>query len=242
MVARRLTGLVLAAGAVAVGALAAVAAGAPATVPAIALRTPLPTVVRINQSVTVSGHVIGLSGSPRVALELARTQPTARTARTADWIMLAATPVNQNGRFRLRWRVAHGTAPGPIKLRVVALADHRIVAHTAAMQSFIGPAAVYCKPPSPPGSVPPGDGWIVGGLYGRGGAYPGIYACSSSAYKVSVSDKAGTTVTRESVPALHSYTLVLPAGTYTLTSGVCHGQARVQAGRRTKANTYCDYP
>lgn|GEM_PF-4621202 len=79
-------------------------------------------------------------------------------------------------------------------------------------------------------------------MYGEGGAYPGEYACSSEPYTVTAENHGGDVAASERVAARHSYTLVVPAGSYTLRSGACSGSATVRAGRRTTADTYCRYP
>ena len=91
-------------------------------------------------------------------------------------------------------------------------------------------------------NVPVGDGWITGGLYGEGGPYPGFDECSSEPYTETATDGSGMVVSSQNVAARHSYTLVVPAGSYALKSGGCRGMATVKAGRETKANTYCLYP
>jgi hypothetical protein len=117
------------------------------------------------------------------------------------------------------------------------------LAVTSRSQTFVGSAAVYCKPPVPPAvNIPPSDGWIVGGLYEQGGPFPGILECSGAAYTVTAVNSSGTVRASQSVARRHSYTLVVPAGHYTLTSGGCRGTATVRAGRQTKADTYCDLP
>ncbi len=79
-------------------------------------------------------------------------------------------------------------------------------------------------------------------MYGEGGPFPGIYACSSRAYTVTATNRAGKVVASQHVARLHSYTLVVPAGKYGLASGDCHGSATVTAGKQSEANTYCLYP
>jgi hypothetical protein len=200
----------------------------------IVLSKPLPNVVRIAERVTVTGRVPTPPRGARVALE---------SARTANWRIVASTSMRGSGAFRLTWQIGKRTAPGPVKLRLVVIRRGLSLIRTAPLQSYVGPAAVYCKPPVPPAvNVPVGDGWIVGGVYGVGGAFPGIDACSSAAYTVTATDTSGAVVASETVAALHSYTLVVPAGSYTLTSGVCRGTATVTAGRETEADTNCDYP
>ena len=90
--------------------------------------------------------------------------------------------------------------------------------------------------------MPSGDGWITGGVYGEGGAFPGMDACLSQRYTIEALDSGGSVAARETVPGGHSYTLVMPSGSYTLMSGGCRGRATVRAGQQTKANTFCLYP
>lgn len=199
----------------------------------IKLREPLPEVVRIAQRVTVSGRVRHPSRGAQVGLEL---------ERTVHWRLVASTGLRGSGAFSLRWRVSK-IAPGPVQLRLALSSPGRPPITTAPVQSAIGPAAVYCKPPVPPAvNIPPGYGWITGGVYGQGGPFPGIFACSSSPYTVTAANSAGAVAASETVPALSSYTLVVPAGSYMLQSGDCRGTATVLAGRGTKADTDCDYP
>jgi hypothetical protein len=150
--------------------------------------------------------------------------------------------LRRRGAFSLRWRVSKTTATGPLKLRLTVIREGRLVVAGSPWQSFVGPAAVYCKPPAPRAvAIPAGDGWIVGGVYDQGGPFPGIYQCESAPYTVTATGASGVVV-RQNVAALHSYTLVVPAGSYMLASGACRGTATVTAGRRTQANTDCDFP
>jgi hypothetical protein len=126
---------------------------------------------------------------------------------------------------------------------VAALFGGQVVVTTPTYTILIGPAKVYCKPPVPPAMmIPVGDGWIVGGLYGEGGPAPGIFACSGDPYTVTATNSSGVVAASQHVAALHSYTLVVPAGKYSLAARGCHGQATVKAGRQTTANTYCLFP
>jgi len=200
----------------------------------IVLRKSLPNLVRVAQRVTITGRVRNPSRGDRVALEL---------ERTIHWRVVASTGLRASGAFSLHWQVQKRTATGPVKLRLVLRGRERPPLSTASVQSTVGPAAVYCEPPAPPAvDIPPGDGWISGGVYSQGGPFPGIYACAEKAYTVSATDAAGTVIASETFPALRSYTLVVPAGSYTLTSGACRGSATVTAGRETLADTDCDYP
>jgi hypothetical protein len=107
----------------------------------------------------------------------------------------------------------------------------------------VGPAFVRCSAPVPPAiNIPAGDGWIVGGLYDEGGPFPGIDECSSSGYTITATVADGTVAATQTVAGGHSYTLVVPAGKYTLNARFCRGQATVTAGRQTAANTICAFP
>lgn len=202
--------------------------------PTIVLRKPLPSVVRIGERLTVAGRVRMPPRAAQVALE---------SARSTHWRFVASTSLHRRGAFGLHWRVRKDTAIGPLNLRLVVVREGRLVVATSAWQSFVGSAAVYCKPPVPTAvNIPSGDGWIVGGVYSQGGPFPGFYACAGSPYTVTATNASGTAVASENVAALHSYTLVVPSGSYMLTSGSCRGLANVTAGRQTKADTYCDFP
>jgi hypothetical protein len=205
-----------------------------ATTAPIRLRGSLPGVVRIAQRVTVTGRVREPSRGARVELEL---------ERTVRWRVVASTGVPANGGFSLRWKVQTRIEIGPVKLRLILQARGRPVTSTAPVQSAVGSAAVYCRPPVPPAvNLPAGDGWIGGGVYTQGGPFPGIYACASAAYTITATNAGGAVVASQTFPALRSYTLVLPAGSYMLASGACRGMATVTAGRETKADTDCDFP
>lgn len=199
----------------------------------IRITKPLPAVIRVNQFVTVAGTVPGAPRGSQIALEL---------KRSAGWSSAASERVGKPGPFKLGWRVT-GRPYVEATYRVLVSRNRTVLAATPPKNVAIGPAAVYCKPPVPPAvNIPVGDGWIVGGLYGEGGPFPGIYACSSQPYTVTATNRAGAVVASQHVAALHSYTLVVPAGKYTLASDGCHGTATVTAGKQTKANTYCLYP
>jgi hypothetical protein len=202
--------------------------------PSITARKPLPSVVRIGQRLTVTGRVRLPPRGAQVALQ---------SARGSHWRVLASTTLRRSGAFSLHWRVGQGTAIGPLKLRLTVIREGRLLVAGSSWQSFVGPAAVYCKPAVPPAfAIPAGDGWIVGGVYSQGGPFPGIYRCDDAPYTVTATNASGTVVASQNVAALHSYTLVVPAGSYMLASGGCHGSATVTAGRQTQADTNCDFP
>ncbi len=209
------------------------AAGATAHKPSIALNAPLPSVVRIGQQVTVRGRVHGARHG-RAILE---------SSRGHGWTALSMDRVgSRGGAFEISWTVPSGTAIGPLSLRVVLVQATRLLAATATAHSAVGSAVVHCATPAPPSNVPAGDGWIEGGMYIIGGAYPGLDQCSSQPYTVTATDSAGHIAATEPVPADGSYTLVVPAGNYTLQAGGCRGSATVTSGQGTAADTNCLVP
>jgi hypothetical protein len=208
--------------------------------PSIMVNRPLIGLVRIGQRLTVTGRVRNAPRGLRIALQQAEW---ALFRSGGSWRVLASTTAGRHGAFRVSWRVRPGTAIGPLELRLVAIRKRWVVVAGSPWQSAVGSAAVYCRPAQPQaGVIPAGDGWIVGGVYDQGGAFPGIYQCAGSPYTVSATDASGKVLARQSVAALHGYRLVVPAGSYTLTSGSCRGVATVTAGRPTRADTDCDFP
>ena len=209
------------------------AASAPAHKPSISLSKTLPSVVRIGERVSLAGR---LTGAPR------RTQVMLEAKRTSRWTVLARAQFLE-GAFKLRWRVPNSAAIGPLSWEVVARTGDRVVASTPPAQAGVGPAAVYCAAPVPPAvDIPVGDGWIVGGLYFQGGPYPGILSCESQRYTITASTPSGAVAASQNIAGGHSYTLVLPAGSYTLKSNFCTGSATVTAGKQTHADTFCAVP
>jgi hypothetical protein len=218
--------------AVAAAVLTSVASGSPHAT--IKVTTPIPSSIRVGQQLVVKGVVRTVPKGTRVALE--------RQGTKGGWTIVAASFPGKHGGFRLDWRVT-GLAYRQATLRVAALFGGQVVVTTPTYTILIGPAKVYCKPPVPPATmIPVGDGWIVGGLYGEGGPAPGIFACSGDPYTVTATNSSGVVAASQHVAALHSYTLVVPAGKYSLAARGCHGQATVKAGRQTTANTYCLFP
>jgi hypothetical protein len=203
--------------------------------PSIRLARELPSVVRIGDTVTVAGRLApGRRDRPAIALQ---------GRRLRSWLTLARTRATRAGRFALRWPVRAGTLTGPFQLRVVALAGGRVLAATRPITVGVGPRFVRCAAPVSPGTVPAGDGWIVGGLYDEGGPFPGIDRCSSAEYTITATASDGSIAATQTVAGDHSYTLVVPAGTYALSAGnVCRGQATVDAGQQTQADTVCAFP
>ncbi len=228
----------IAAVALAAGVLTSVAGGQ--STPSLMLSKAIPGVIRIDQQLVVRGKITSGPAHTRIALELKGLNPGQN--RATHWNIVATTVPRADGRFVLQWRVT-GPANRLAAVRVVALHRGHVIAATPSYQTAIGPKKVFCAPPVPPATmIPVGDGWIVGGPYGEGGPFPGIYACLGDPYTVTATNSLGKVVATQHVAALHSYTLVVPAGRYSLAAGGCHGQATVRAGRQTTANTYCLYP
>jgi hypothetical protein len=207
----------------------------------IKLAQPLPSLVRVQQLVRVGGAVARAGRGSRVELELHPSLP----GPAHFWIVVGHTALGHHGRFELRWRVPDSQNVGPVALRVVAVTRGGAqIAATRAQSSAVGPPYVPCKPPVPPMvNIPVGDGWIVGGAYGIGGAFPGIDACLQQQYTVTATDANGKVQASQTVAGGHSYTLApLPAGKYTIRAGACMGSATVVAGKQTAANADCLYP
>jgi hypothetical protein len=195
--------------------------------PKVGLSKPLPALVRVGQHVVVRG---------RVAQAPAHTSAALQTRRQRQWTTVARASVGHHAAFRISWPVT-GSA-GPLLLRVAALRDGRVIAATHARQSAVGPRAVYCAPP-----VPPAVNIPVGCLYLDGGPFPGIFECEQQPYTIKAESSAGAVVASQQVAAGHSYTLVVPAGNYTLRASACgFGSATVTAGHQTRANTTCAVP
>lgn len=210
------------------------AASSPAAPPpSITLSAPLPSVVRVGSTLTVSGHVRHARGASRARLWL---------KRSTAWSPVAAAPIRR-GRFTLSWQVPSSQTPGLVSFRVSARSRGRVLARTKPVQSAIGPAPVLCAAPVPPAvNIPVGDGWIVGGRYNVGGPFPGIDVCDGDPYTVTATDANGVVRATQTVAGSHSYTLVVPAGQYTLNSDFCRGTATVAAGEQTQADTICAVP
>ena len=201
--------------------------------PAIALSVPLPSVVRVNQELRVSGRVSHAPSGTHAALE---------ELQAGSWHVLAKVRLRTRGHFALAWEVT-GPAYRSLTIRLAALRHHSVVAATPSHSSTVGPAAVYCAPPVPPATnIPVGDGWIEGGLYGEGGAYPGVDECISYTYTLTVMNSSGNVVATQQVGPKKSYTVVLPAGNYTLQGGCGSGSGTVTAGKQSVVNMYCLYP
>jgi hypothetical protein len=201
--------------------------------PSITLSAPLPSVVRVGSTLTVSGHVRHARAATRAQLWL---------GRSTTWSPVAATPIRRGG-FTLSWQVPSSQTPGLVSFRLSARSRRGVLARTKPVQSAIGPAPVLCAAPEPPAvNIPVGDGWIVGGRYNVGGPFPGIDVCDGDQYTVTATDPNGIVQATQTVAGGHSYTLVVPAGQYTLNSDFCRGTATVASGQQTQADTICAVP
>ena len=195
--------------------------------------------VRIGERLTVAGHVRRAPRPGRVALE---------SSTGNGWHVMASTALRRHGRFAVHWLVPNAMKPGPLKLRLILRRRSRLLAATPPRESAVGSSSggsspgAGCNSPAPPGTVPAGDGWIVGGLYTEGGRPPGTPRCAGAPYTVTATNLAGKVVTSQTVAADDSYTLVVPAGSYTLASGACRATATVAAGQQSNADVYCRFP
>jgi len=198
-------------------------------IPSVSIAPPLPEAVRGGTTVTVSGHVQNPPPGAVVVLE---------QKASSRWRVIVHGRI-QRAAFTLRWRPS---SAGSITVRAALRIDAHDVAVSAAAQVVVGQAPVYCAAPAPPAQVPAGDGWVVGGLYIEGGPFPGTHRCVAGDYTITVLDQAGNTVATQRVQGGQSYTLVLPAGSYALSSGFCRGAVTVAAGRQSRADTLCDVP
>jgi hypothetical protein len=198
-------------------------------IPSVSIAPSLPEVVRGGATVTVSGRVQNPPSGAVVVLE---------QKASSRWQVIVRGPIRRAA-FTLRW---HPSSAGRITVRAALRVREHDVAVSAAAQVLVGQAPVYCATPAPPAQVPPGDGWVVGGLYLEGGPYPGIHHCVAGDYTITVLDQAGNTVATQQVQDGQSYTLVLPAGSYALSSGFCRAAVTVTAGRESRADTLCDVP
>jgi hypothetical protein len=211
---------------------------------ALTLAHPLPTLVRVGQTLAVSGRVTGGRAGTSVELEYRGPQGQA----PQSWTVLAKASPARRGRFKLSWHVSQPRAFQQVLLRVAAVRRGKLVAASTPVQTLIGPANIRCATPVPPAvNIPAGYGWIEGGLYIAGGPAPGVYQCVSGPYTVTATNTAtGAVAATQTVAGGQSYTLVVPAGTYTLTTsnGVCPGSntATVAAGHGTLADSVCNVP
>lgn len=181
------------------------------------------------------GQVVAVSGSVDHRPARARIQLQART--TAAWHdLLTASFRGEN--FTVHWRV-HSRV---FQLRAVLLSGRHPIASSAVASLLVGSAIVRCHPAAAPAVLPAGDGWIEGGVYLRGGAAPGIDQCQSTSSTVTATSVSGYVVARQTLAGGDGYALVVPAGTYQLQDAECTGEATVIAGRRTVADTDCNFP
>jgi hypothetical protein len=223
--------------AIVVAAVAAItAANAPASAAsAITIRQLAGQRVQPGYGETVRlGQLIGVSGTAAHAPVHAQVQLQGRVI--SGWHALMAAPL-RGDRFTLRWRVR----TREFQLRVVLLSGRRRIATSAVASVLVGPAIVRCQPAAPPADLPAGDGVIEGGVYLQGGPAPGMDQCQSSPSAVTATSASGYVVS-QNLAGGDGYALVVPAGAYRLQDGECTGQATVVAGRRTVADTDCDFP
>jgi hypothetical protein len=184
--------------------------------------------VRLGQVVTVSGTVTHPPAHSRVQLQ---------GRMTAGWHGLLTVSVHGDD-FALRWHVR----AREFQLRAVLLSGRRRIATSAVASVLVGSAIVRCHPAPAPADLPPGDGWIEGGVYLQGGPAPGLDQCQSSSSTVTATSASGSVATSQNLGGGDGYALVLPAGTYHLQDGECRGEATVIADRRTVEDTDCDFP
>jgi len=214
-----------------------VAGGGDAAVSAhrrVSVSAQLPAVVRGGESITIPGRAVRVPAGSVAELQM--------RGSSRRWRVLAAVPLRGSA-FKLRWHVQSSRSGRLTSLRVVVVNRGVILGASHSQQLLVGPAPEYCAAPVVPASLPPGDGVIVGGLYTLGGPAPGIDACRSTPYTITLTDAAGAVVLTQQVPGGQSYALVVPAGSYTLSGeAFCRGQATVTAGQITKADTDCDVP
>jgi hypothetical protein len=187
-----------------------------------------------GQTVRV-GQVVAVSGTATHAPAGARVQLQGRL--TAGWQVLVTVSLHGQ-RVTLHWHVR----TREFQLRLALLSRRHRVATSAVSSVLVGSAIVRCRPAPAPAQLPAGDGWIQGGVYLQGGAAPGIDQCQSSASTVTVTSGGTDMVASQALAGGDGYALVLPAGTYTLRDGECTGHATVITGRRTVADTDCDFP
>ena len=220
--------------AVALASVAAIAAAGPT--PGITLRRIAGQRVRPGYDETVRlGQVVAVSGTAIHPPAHARIQLQGWTV--ARWHALLTVSAHR-GHFTLRWHVRSRE----FQLRAILLSRQLRIATSATASVLVGSAIVRCHPAPPPAQVPAGDGWIEGGVYLQGGPAPGIDQCQSASSIVTATSQSGYVVASQQLAGGAGYALVVPAGAYQLKDGECTGQATVTAGRRTVADTDCDFP
>jgi hypothetical protein len=184
--------------------------------------------VRLGQVVLVSGTVTHPPADSRVQLQ-------GRT--TGAWHALLTASFHGED-FTVRWHVRSRE----LQLRAALLSGGHQIATSAAASLLVGSAIVRCHAAPAPANLPPGDGWIEGGVYLQGGPAPGIDQCQSESSTVTATSVGGDVLASQNLAGGDGYALVVPAGSYQLKDGECNGEATVIAGRRTVADTDCDFP
>ena len=213
---------------------ATIAAASPTS--AITLKTIAGQRVRPGYGETVRlGQVVLVSGTATHPPPHARVQLQGRT--TVAWHALLGVYLHGN-HFTLHWHVR----ARDFQLRVALLSGRHTIATSAVASLLVGTAIVRCRPAAAPVDLPAGDGWIEGGVYLLGGPAPGIDQCQSRSSTVTATSAGGYVVASQNLAGDEGYALVVPAGTYQLKDGFCNGEATVIAGRRTVADTDCDFP
>jgi hypothetical protein len=243
MIGRRLTVATLALAIGAGGAATLAQAGARATPPSE------PGVhLRINPGFTLTasrvGDLVRISGRVRATT---RSTAAIEGKTIGRWVILAQQALGRGGgRFMLHWSVPKTDAFRPLSLRLVVLVRGRVAAATIPVQTLVGPAVITCATPVPPAvNIAVGDGWITGGAYIIGGPAPGLDECVGQRYTVTATNATtGAIAATQTVAGGHSYTLVVPAGSYVLKANGCSTFApvKVTAGAQTPADVDCDVP
>jgi hypothetical protein len=163
---------------------------------------------------------------------------------SGPWATVATARARRRS-YALRWSIP-ASVRSVVFVRVRVRTRTRVLGSTGAADVLLPrPPALCAAPISPPAFLPPGDGWITGGAYVVGGPAPGIDACSESPYTVTATATgASAPLASQTVAGGDSYTLVLPAGSYTLMANDCSTfqPVTVTAGQQTKADVDCDVP
>lgn len=199
----------------------------------------LPGSPRVGQVVLMTGHV--RSAAPSVVA----IEHRGLGSHPGRWRILSKVRLPAGGgSFRIRWRVPSRLSFHGVDLRLAVLVGRRVDAATIPVAAIVGPATVHCAAAVPPPvDIPPGDGWIEGGAYIEGGPAPGLDECVSDAYTVTARNPATGAAVSQPVAGGRSYTIVVPAGTYTLTSNGCSSPpVSVSPGREVSADVVCAVP
>lgn len=181
------------------------------------------------------GQVVAVSGTATHPPAHARIQLQGRT--TGGWHALLTVSFHGDN-FTLHWHVR----AREFQLRAMLLSGRHRIATSPVASLLVGSAIVRCHPTAAPANLSAGDGWIEGGVYFQGGPFPGIDQCQSRSSTITATSVSGSVVARQNLAGGDGYALVVPAGTYQLQDGECAGEATVIAGRRTAADTDCDFP